>query len=136
MIEKAYLAAKAAGIIALVAASMYEPAAIADEAAGAQRVAWIAPSRAATARKNVIFVSTREKSACIDKCNGDDNDYSRCYIKAKTPAEKYACNPLYDACRRACDKFVCDPADRDQGRRESRFIRRHPERLAERAKPA
>ncbi|MGC1354387.1 MAG: hypothetical protein WA851_01105 [Xanthobacteraceae bacterium] len=114
MIEKAYLAAKAAGIVALVAANIYGPAAIADEAAGAQRVAWIAPSREpATARKNVIFVSTREKSACIDKCNGDDNDYSRCYTKAKTPAEKYACNPLYDACRRACDKFVCDPADRD-----------------------
>ena len=114
MIEKAYLAAKAAGIVALVAANIYGPEAIADEAAGAQRVAWIAPSREpATARKNVIFVSTREKSACIDKCNGDDNDYSRCYIKAKTPAEKYACNPLYDACRRACDKFVCDPADRD-----------------------
>ena len=68
MIEKAYLAAKAAGIVALVAANIYGPAAIADEAAGAQRVAWIAPSREpATARKNVIFVK-KGKEKAREKC--------------------------------------------------------------------
>ena len=108
MIEKAYWAAKAAGIVALVAANIYGPAAIAYEPAGAGRPG-SHHSGAATAR-NVIFVSTRDSARIVS--NGDDND-SRCYIKAKTPAEKYACNPLYDACRRACDKFVCDPADRD-----------------------
>jgi len=82
----------------------------------AQRLAWMVPARTPTAfsHGDLILASTKEKTDCVDKCNKDPkNAYNSCHAKAKTSKEKYACVPLYDSCRKACDKFVCDPADRD-----------------------
>ena len=62
MIEKAYLAAKAAGIIVLVVANIYGPAAIADEAAGAQKVAWmILPAHSPGSRPNLLYVADKRE---------------------------------------------------------------------------
>jgi hypothetical protein len=57
--------------------------------------------------------TTKDKNACIDQCNSDKGAYGQCYAKAKTVSEKYACDPVYDNCRRACDKIKCDPKDQD-----------------------
>lgn len=69
MIEKAYLAAKAAGIVVLIAASMYGPAAIADGAGGAQRMAWMAPAHSAGSRPNLLFVA--DKREIFNGCTAD-----------------------------------------------------------------
>ena len=71
MIEKAYLAAKAAGIVALVAANIYGPAAIADEAAGAQRVAWMVPTHSPGSRPNLLFVA--DKREIFNGCTAGSN---------------------------------------------------------------
>jgi hypothetical protein len=88
MRSKAYLAANAAVIVMLAAASIFAPAAIADEAVIPQRVAWIAPPSANSAglSANLHFVTDKREvfngctmdqirsmksSTCISKADDD-----------------------------------------------------------------
>jgi hypothetical protein len=100
----------------LGAVAQTAPPSVAQAQSSATRFAWVVPAGElpAVSRGDLILASTKEKTDCVDKCNKDPkNAYNACNAKAKSPKEKYACAPLYDTCRKACDKFACDPADRD-----------------------